>query len=95
MSHTMTVWERVVEGSLRSELTFSEKQYSFMPGKSTTYALFALRMLMAKYREGRKELHCVFVNPEKAYDKVSREDVWYCMIKSGLAEKYVRIVQYV
>ena len=36
---------------------------------------------------------CVFVDLEKAYDKVPREEVWYCMRKSGLAEKYVRIVQ--
>ena len=40
----------------------------------------------------QKELHCVFVDLEKAYDKVPREGVWYCMRKSGLAEKYVRIV---
>ena len=64
-----------------------------MPGKSTTDALFALRVLMEKYREGQKELHCVFVDLEKAYDKVPREEVWYCIRKSGLAEKYVRIVQ--
>ena len=64
-----------------------------MPGKSTTDALFALRVLMEKYREGQKELHCVFVDLEKAYDKVPREEVWYCMRKSELAEKYVRIVQ--
>ena len=48
---------------------------------------------MEKYREGQKELHCVFVDLEKAYDKVPIEEVWYCMRKSGLAEKYVRIVQ--
>ena len=48
---------------------------------------------MEKYREGQKELHCVFVDLEKAYDKVPREEVWYCMRKSGLANKYVRIVQ--
>ena len=83
----------MAERRLRSELTFSEQQYGFMPGKSTTDALFALRVLMEKYREGQKELHCVFVDLEKAYDKVPREEVWYCMRKSGLEEKYVRIVQ--
>ena len=91
ISHSMKLWERVVERRLRSELTFSEQQYGFMPGKSTTDALFALRVLMEKYREGQKELHCVFVDLEKAYDKVPREEVWYCVRKSGLAEKYVRI----
>ena len=48
---------------------------------------------MEKYRKGQKELHCGFVELEKAYDKVQREEVWYSMIKSGLAEKYVIIVQ--
>ena len=37
-----------------------------MPGmwiharKGTTDAMFALRVLMEKYREGQRELHCVF-----------------------------------
>ena len=92
ISHTMKLWERVIEKRLRSDLTFSEQHYGSVPGKSTTDALFALRVLMEKYR-GQKELHCVFVDLEKAYDKVPREEVWYCMRKSGLAEKYVRIVQ--
>ena len=35
----------------------------------------------------------MFVDLEKAYDKVQREEVWYWMRKSGLADKYVRIVQ--
>ena len=74
-------------------MTFSEQQYGFMPGKRTTDALFALRVLMEKYREGQKEPHCVFVDLEKAYDKMPREEVWYCMGTSGLAEKYMRIVQ--
>ena len=47
-----------------------------MPEKGTTDAMFVLRMLMEKYREGERELHCVFVNLEKAYDKVPREELW-------------------
>ncbi|KAK3519256.1 hypothetical protein QTP70_023102 [Hemibagrus guttatus] len=64
-----------------------------MPRKSTTDAIFALRILMEKYRDGQRELHCVFVDLEKAYDRVPREELWYCMMKSGVAEKYVRVVQ--
>ena len=64
-----------------------------MPGEETTDAMFAFRMLMEKYKEGQRELYCVFVNLEKAYDRVPRKELWYCMRKSGMAEKYVRHVQ--
>ena len=55
ISHSMKIWERVVEARLRSQVTISEQQYGFMPGKSTADARFTLRMLMEKYREGQKE----------------------------------------
>ncbi|KAK3555243.1 hypothetical protein QTP86_010532 [Hemibagrus guttatus] len=93
MRYTMKLWERVVEARLRKVVEVCEQQYGFMPRKSTTDAIFALRILMEKYRDGQRELHCVFVELEKAYDRVPREELWCCMRKSGVAEKYVRVVQ--
>ncbi|KAK3541624.1 hypothetical protein QTP86_033058, partial [Hemibagrus guttatus] len=75
MSHTMKLWERVVEARLRKVVEICEQLYGFMPRKSTTDAIFALRILMAKYRDGQRELHCVFVDLEKAYNRVPREEL--------------------
>ena len=89
----MKVWERIAEARLRDRVDNSKQQYGFMPGKGTTDAMFALRILMEKYKKGQRELHCVFVDLEKAYDRVSREELWYHVRKSGMAEKYVRLAQ--
>ena len=89
MSHTMKIWERIIEARLRDRVEISKQQYGFMPRKGTTDAMFVLRMLMEKYRESQRELQIVFVDLEKAYDKVPREELCYCMRKSEIVEKYV------
>ena len=76
MSHTMKQWERIIEARLREITNIADNQFGFKPGKSTTEPIFALRMLHEKYREKNKELHMVFVDFEKAYERVLRELIW-------------------
>ena len=70
-----------------------EEQFGFMPGKSTTDGIFTLRILTEKYSEKQRELHCVFIDLEKAYDRVPREEVWLCLREKGVSETLVRVVQ--
>ena len=93
ISHTMKIYERIIEGRLRMESTICEEQFGFMPGKSTVDAIFALRQTVEKYREKQKGLHLVFIDLEKAYDRVPRQEVWRCLREKGVSEKYVRIMK--
>ena len=52
MSHTMKLWERVIEARIRKEVTIAEQQFGFMPGRNTIDAIFSLRMLLEKWSEG-------------------------------------------
>ena len=38
----------------------------------------------------QKELHMVFIDLEKAYDREPRQDVWRCLREQGVHEKYVK-----
>ena len=50
MSHTLKLWERIMDQRIREETSIGEEQFGFMPGKGTTDAVFALRQIMEKHR---------------------------------------------
>jgi len=64
-----------------------------MPGRSTTEAIHLLRQLIERIRDSRKNLHMVFIELVKAYDKVSRKVLWWTLMKKGVPIKYIDIIK--
>ena len=93
MPHTMKIYERVIEARIRDETNVSEEQFGFMPRRGTTDAIFILRQVMEKYREKEKEMHLVFIDLEKAYDRVPRQEVWRFLREKNVSEKYIRVIK--
>jgi len=54
-----------------------------MPGRSTMEAIFLIRQVKERYREEKKDLHMVFIDLEKSYDKLPRKVLWSALDKQG------------
>ena len=54
---------------------------------------FALKIIQEMYREKQTYLHMVFVDLEKAYDRVLRDLIWWAMRKRSIPKGYVKMIE--
>jgi hypothetical protein len=59
MSHTMKLWERVIEYRLRKLTTISKIQFGFMPERSTMEAIFD-KTIYGETSENRRMTHITY-----------------------------------
>ena len=48
LTHTFKIWEKLVDRRLRECTEIRESQFGFMPGRSTTDAIFVLKQTILK-----------------------------------------------
>ena len=89
----MKILERIVNGLIRQVVSIDNSQFGFVPGRSTTDAVFVARQLQEKYLAVNKRLYMAFEDLEKAFDCVPRKVIWRALRKLGVEEWIVRLVQ--
>jgi len=48
---------------------------------------------MKFYRERKRDLHMVFIDLEKAYERVPREVLWRCLKRKSIPVAYMRVIK--
>jgi len=83
----------VIERRLWKDVLISDNQFGFMSGTLTTDVIYLLRKLMGLYRDKKMDLHMVFIDLEKAHDRVPHEVVWRCLEKERVSLLYIRVIK--
>ena len=93
ISHTMKLWKRVIEHRLREHAKIAKNQFGFMLGRSIMEAIHILRRLIERFRVAEKDLYMIFIDLEKAYDRVPRDVLRLALKNKVVHLKYVSIIK--
>jgi hypothetical protein len=52
-----------------------------------------IRQHIERYREQKKDLHMIFIDLEKAYDKVPINIMWWALQKHKVSSKYITLIK--
>jgi hypothetical protein len=57
-------------------------------------AIFLIRQLIERCMEQKEDVHIIFIDLEKAYDKVPRNVMWWDLQKHKVSSKYITLIKY-
>ena len=76
MSHTIKLWKKVIERRLRKKILklLKTNLVLFLGGRQ--WKQYTKYNVMELYRMDQNDLHLVFIDLEKTYDRAPREILW-------------------
>ena len=70
-----------------------EEQAGLGSGRGCEEQIFVMRLLAEKMIEKDRKMYAVFVDLEKAYDKVCREELWEALKRYGVSGDLLRAIR--
>lgn len=89
------VYARILEDRLRTkvESQLLDNQSGFRPGRSCQDHIFTLRQIAEKTHRFNKETHICFVDLQKAFDSVKREELWQALEDHDVDNKLIESIR--
>ena len=96
LSHVGKVYERIVEARLRwiVEHKLGNWQHGFRPNRSTMDLVFTLKIILEKSWEWNKKQYVGFIDLEKAFDRIDRNNLWRVLQyrEYSINKKLIRVI---
>ena len=94
ISHPSKVILKIILNRLKPQAEIiAEEQASFRTARSTTKQIFNLRILCEKYLQHQQDLYQVFIDFEKAFDRVWLAALWATMKKYNISTNLIQVIK--
>ena len=92
LEHGMKINEKVLVNRLTPLIQIKNSQFGCTAGKSTTDAIFIMRSLQEKYLQKNKQLFHIFVDLEKAFDRIPRSAIKWALRRQLVPERLITLI---
>jgi len=95
MSHILKTLLKILLQRIRRQLLpeIPETQFGFMKDKGTRNAIFVMRMLAERAIQHQQNIYLVFIDYQKAFDKVRHLELFKILANIRIDDKDMRLIQ--
>ena len=94
ISHPSKIMLKIILDRLKPQAEIiAEEQAGFRAGRSTTEQIFNLHILCKKYLQHQLDLYYVFMDFNKAFDRVWHAALWATMKKDNISTNLIQVIK--